>query len=112
MRKRNIVYYVTRQYMKQNKKRTATTFFGIAFMALLMTCVFVGKDTGLGYLEQAAALKEGNWHAAFYDISGEKREEIQNLPYVKETAVSEQRCIYALFHSIHFCLSMRHTPLV
>lgn len=89
MRKRNIVYYVTRQYMKQNKKRTATTFFGIAFMALLLTCVFVGKDTGLGYLEQAAALKEGKWHAAFYDISGEKSEEIQNLPYVKETAVSE-----------------------
>lgn len=89
MRRKNIVYYVTRQYMKQNKKRTATTFFGIAFMVLLMTCVFVGKDTGLGYLEQAASLKEGKWHVAFYDIGKEKQEEIRELPYVKETAASE-----------------------
>ncbi len=87
--KKNIVYHVTRQYMKQNKKRTATTFFGIAFMVLLMTCVFVGKDTGLGFLEQVASLKEGKWHVAFYDIGREKMKEIEELPYVKETAVSE-----------------------
>lgn len=87
--RRNIVYYVTKQYMKQNKKRTATTFFGIAFMVLLMTCVFVGKDTGLGYLEQVASLKEGKWHVSFYDIDKEKREEIQRLSFVKETAASE-----------------------
>ena len=87
--RQNIVYYVTRQYMKRNKKRTATTFFGIAFMVLLMTCVFVGKDTGLGYLEQVASLKEGKWHVSFYDIDKEKLEEIRRLPFVKETAASE-----------------------
>lgn len=87
--RKNIVYYVTKQYMKQNKKRTATTFFGIAFMVLLMTCVFVGKDTGLGFLEQVASLKEGKWHVAFYGIDKEKKEKIEELPYVEETAVSE-----------------------
>lgn len=87
--RRNIVFYVTRQYMKRNKKRTATTFFGIVFMVLLMTCVFVGKDTGIGYLEQASSLKEGKWHVALYEISGKEYEELLALPYVKETAVSE-----------------------
>ena len=55
--RRNIVYYVTRQYMKRNKKRTAVTFLGIMLMVLLMTCIFVGKDTGIGYLEQASYLR-------------------------------------------------------
>ena len=34
---RNIVHYVTGQYMRQNKKRSLTTFFGIVFTVLLMT---------------------------------------------------------------------------
>ena len=54
--KKNIVFYVTRQYMKQNKGRTFTTFAGIVFMVLLMTCVFVGRDTGIYYLQDVASL--------------------------------------------------------
>ena len=35
--KNHIVHYVTKQYMKQNRKRTMTAFFGIVFMVLLIT---------------------------------------------------------------------------
>ena len=62
MNRKNIVFYVTKQYMKQNKKRTFTTFLGIVFMVLLMTCVFVGKDTALKYLEKMAEKNSGSWH--------------------------------------------------
>lgn len=86
--RRNIVYYVTRQYMKRNKKRTAVTFLGIMLMVLLMTCIFVGKDTGIGYLEQASSLKDGKWHVSMYGIGEKEYEEVLSLPYVKETAVS------------------------
>ena len=48
--RKNVVFYVTRQYMKQNKGRTFVTFIGIVFMVILMTGVFIGKDTGIGYL--------------------------------------------------------------
>lgn len=86
--KRNVVHYVTKQYMKQNRKRTWVTFFGIVFMVLLMTCVFVGKDTALGYLEDVASQKEGKWHVALYDVTKEQRDEVLALQGIKETAMS------------------------
>ncbi len=86
--KKNIVFYVTRQYMKQNKGRTLTTFAGIVFMVLLMTCVFVGKDTGIRYLQDVAALKDGKWHVSMYGITSKEYEEVLEVPSVRETAVS------------------------
>lgn len=86
--RKNIVYYVTRQYMKMNKKRTFTTFLGIVFMVLLMTCVFVGKNTAIEQMEQVASQKDGKWHVALYDITGKEREEVEKLTEVEKTAVS------------------------
>ena len=90
MRKKNIVFYVTKQYMKQNKKRTFTTFLGIVFMVLLMTCVFVGKDTALNYLEKMAEKNNGSWHYCVYDVNAEQYDKIKNMPSIAETAVSEE----------------------
>ncbi len=59
MKKHNIVHYVTRQYMRLNRKRTFVTFFGITLMVLLMTCVFAGKDTAVNYLLEVASGSEG-----------------------------------------------------
>lgn len=87
---KNIVYYVTMQYMKKNRKRTATTFAGIVLMALLMTCVFVGRDTGIGYLEDVASIKKGKYHAAMYGVTRETYEEVSRLSYVMQTAGSVQ----------------------
>lgn len=86
--KKNIVFYVTRKYMKQNKGRTFTTFAGIVFMVLLMTCVFVGRDTGIRYLEDVASLKDGKWHVSMYDITQKEYEQVMEVPGVKETAFS------------------------
>lgn len=87
--KNSIVHYVTRQYMKQNRKRTMTAFFGIVFMVLLMTCVFVGKDTAISYLEQVGAAKDGKWHASIYDVNGEEFSEIEAMEHISEAAVSK-----------------------
>ncbi len=86
--RRNIVFYVTAQYMKKNRKRTVTTFAGIVLMVLLMTCVFVGRDTGIQYLEEMAAQKSGRYHAAAYGVSQEGYEKLRALPYVRQTAGS------------------------
>lgn len=86
--RKNIVYYVTRQYMKQNRRRTITTFAGIVFMVLLMTCVFVGKDTGIRYLEKVAAGKDGEGHVSLYEVNGSDYERIQELSYLSESAGS------------------------
>ncbi len=80
----NIVHYVTRQYMLRNKKRTVTSFIGILFMVLLMTCVFVGRDTAVAFLQEAASAREGKWHYALENISGAQLDQIQNLDYISE----------------------------
>ncbi len=87
--RQNIVFYVTRQHMKQNKGRTFVTFIGIVFMVILMTGVFIGKETGIGYLEEIAALKDGKWHVSMYDVTEEMCEEAEALPYVRETGRSQ-----------------------
>lgn len=97
--RKNIVHYVTGQYMRQNKKRTFTTFLGIVFMVVLMTCVFVGKNTGLAFMEHVMSLKDGKWHVSFYDTNQKGLEEIQKLDYVTETAIS------ANYGSTEFALS-------
>lgn len=83
-----IVYHVTWQYMKQNRKRTLTALFGIVFMVLLMTCVFVGKDTAVGYMEQVASAKDGKWHISMYEVTEKEQQAVTGLPYVLETARS------------------------
>ena len=89
MRKKNIVFYVTKQYMKQNKKRTFTTFLGIIFMVMLMTCVFVGKDTAFSYLEQTAALKSGDWHIRAYEA--DSRQYVSSFRISRDSFLRLQR---------------------
>lgn len=84
----NIVHYVTRQYMYLNKKRTFTTLVGIVFMVLLMTCVFVGKDTAVSYLQRVASAKDGKWHYAMYDVTEEQEQQAVDLGYIKEISES------------------------
>ncbi len=79
MNNKKIIFQVTRCYMKRNPRRTAVTFTGIALMVMLMTCVFVGKDTAVHYLENIAALKSGSWHLTVYDIHAEEMPIIKGI---------------------------------
>ena len=88
MTNRKIVHHVTRQYMQKNKKRTFTTLFGIMCMVMLMTCVFVGKDTAVNYLETLASMDKGKWHVSAYDVNEKQYEDLKQLKHVKKTAVS------------------------
>ncbi len=84
-----IVHQITGQYMKMNKKRTLTTFLGIVFMVLLLTCVFVGKDTAIEYMREVASEKNGKWHIAFYDLNQEDYSRLSRVDYVKKTVQSK-----------------------
>lgn len=88
MKNKKIVFHVTRQYMKQNKKRTITTAIGIMFMVMMMTCVFVGKDTAISYLTQVAESKSGSWHMAVYGLNKEQYDKISTLDFVDKAALS------------------------
>ena len=72
MSNKRIIFCVTRKYMRLNRRRTTITFIGVLFMVILMTCVFVGKDTAVDYLERVAELDKGGWHVIAYELDGEK----------------------------------------
>lgn len=97
--KNHVVQYVTFQYMKRNHKRTVTAFLGIVFMVLLMTCVFVGRDTGIAYLEDMGAARDGKWHASIYDINGEELSEIESMEHVSDLAISKSMGLTAFNRS-------------
>ncbi len=88
---RNIVYKVTWKNMKMNMRRTWTSFFGIFFMVLLITCVFVGRKTAVGYLENVSSQIKGKWHATMYDMTEKEYETLGGESYIKEMGRSADK---------------------
>ncbi len=88
MSNNKIVHQVTKEYMKKNKKRTVTTLLGIVFMVMLMTTVFVGKDTAVRYLEKLASLERGSWHISVYNVTDEEYEQICKMEDVEQIGIS------------------------
>lgn len=88
MSNKTIVFQVTKEYMKKNKKRTLITFAGIAVMVVLMTAVFIGRDTALDFLTNAVAADKGSWHAQVYELNAEQVEMVKSLPYTEHLEVS------------------------
>ena len=89
MRNTKIIHQVTFKHMKMNKKRTILSITGIALMVMLLTCVFVGKDTAFRYFVDIASAKNGSYHYAVYNIDREKLTKIKELKGITEIAVTE-----------------------
>gem|GEM_PF-714199 len=88
MKNLKVIFRVTAIYMRKNIRRTLTAFAGILLMVVLMTAVFVGKDTVMAYLSDVAISDHGSWHIQAYDLNAGQFEELSSLPYMKEARVS------------------------
>ena len=88
MNNKKIVFQVTKTYMKKNKKRTTITFLGILVTVILMTAVFIGKDTVMKYMENAVAADQGSWHMQVYDVDKTIVDKIKALPCIDKAEVS------------------------
>ena len=89
MNNNKIIFQVTKTYMLKNRKRTLVTFLGILVMVILMTAVFIGKDTILGYMQNAVVAEKGSWHYQVYDIGKEQAEQIKALDFVDKFEISK-----------------------
>ncbi len=58
-------------------------------MVILMTSVFVGKDTVMDYLQRAVTEEQGSWHYQVYDVSKAEADEIAALASVTQAEVSK-----------------------
>lgn len=88
MKNKKIIFQVTKTYMKKNKKRTIITFAGILVMVVLMTAVFVGKDTVMDFMRRAVEADQGKWHYQVYDVTKEEADEIAALDSIDKLEVS------------------------
>jgi len=88
MKNKKIIFQVTKTYMKKNKKRTIITFAGILVMVVLMTAVFVGKDTVMDFMRRAVEADQGKWHYQVYDVTKEEADEISALKSIDKLEVS------------------------
>ena len=88
MNNKKIVFKVTRTYMMKNKKRTIITFAGILVMVILMTAVFIGKDTVMEFMKKAVEADQGSWQYQVYEVYGKTVNEIAALDSVETVGVS------------------------
>ena len=88
MNNKKIIFQVTKTYMKKNKKRTIITFTGILVMVVLMTAVFIGKDTVMDFMRRAVEADQGKWHYQVYDVTKEEADEISALKSIDKLEVS------------------------
>ena len=88
MKNKKIIFQVTKTYMKKNKKRTLITFAGILVMVVLMTAVFVGKDTVMDFMRRAVEADQGKWHYQVYDVTKEEADETAALDSIDKLEVS------------------------
>ena len=88
MNNKKIVFKVTRAYMKKNRKRTVITFLGIMLMVMMMTAVFVGKDTIMTYMTDIISLQKGSWHFQVYDVDADTMARIKSISCLDKLEVS------------------------
>ena len=91
--KRNIIQYVTWQYLKKNPRRTLISVITMALSVVLLTCVFTGRDTAVHCFTKIAESEYGSWHLACYDISPDEYEKISSMSYITDSAVTENRML-------------------
>ncbi len=88
MNNKRIVFKVTRAYMKKNRKRTVITFLGIMLMVMMMTAVFVGKDTIMTYMTDIISLQKGCWHFQAFDVDSDTMAKLNTISCLDELEVS------------------------
>ena len=88
MSSNRIVHKVTLKYLLQNGKRSLFSLISIILMVILMTGVFIGKDTAIRFFTDIAEVEKGKWHINVYDIDNEQYEKLRALPFVEETGIS------------------------
>lgn len=75
--------------MKKNRTRTIVTVIGVVLSAALLTAVTTFGVSLLNYMAEGAAVKYGDWHAAFLDVDSSFVQEQAGNNEVKKTVTFE-----------------------
>lgn len=73
----NILSKVTRKTLLKNKVRTLVTIVGILLSAAMITAVTVSVSSFQRYLQDLMVAYEGKWHAAFFNVDAQGRQDLE-----------------------------------
>lgn len=93
MRENRIVHQVTLKYLMRNRRRSLISLISISLMVILLTGVFIGKDTAIRFFTDIAEAQRGKWHINVYDVNEEQYEKLKALPFVEETGISSHLAV-------------------
>ena len=68
----NILSRLTLRHLAENRKRTVVTILGIATSTALISAILLGVFSFFRFFGQIAVLRDGNVHAAFYELTEEQ----------------------------------------
>ena len=81
----NVFHKTALEGLKRNKTRTLVTIIGVALSSALITAIAVFGISLLGYLINGAALRYGNWHIEYTQVSREYADNLANQPNVTQS---------------------------
>ncbi|KAB2335564.1 ABC transporter permease [Bacillus mesophilum] len=73
----NIVNKLTIQHLKQNKRRTLVTIFGVIISVAMIAAVTTLGVSFLDLFKKQSIANEGEWHVSYENVSKEQIQEIQ-----------------------------------
>ena len=68
----NIIYKLTWQYMKKNRKRTKATILGIVCTLAVLSAIYFFSQTLLGAIRSSIIDEQGGYHAVFHELDQEQ----------------------------------------
>lgn len=81
---------LTLSHIRQNKKRTALTVFGIVVSVAMIVSVFIGIASFLDYNERMIISSVDSAHFSINSVSKEKLEILRNDDRIKSVGLIEQ----------------------
>ncbi|MBO0991619.1 ABC transporter permease [Bacillus sp. SD088] len=87
----NIVNKLTIRHLKQNKRRTLVTIFGVIISVAMLTAVATIGVSFMDLLKRQSIADEGNWHVFYSDLNEKQLEAVQQDPNTKDVVLSKDR---------------------
>lgn len=87
----NIVNKLTIRHLKQNKRRTLVTIFGVIISVAMLTAVATIGVSFMDLMKRQSIADEGNWHVFYSDLNEKQLEAVQQDPNTKDVVLSKDR---------------------
>ncbi|WP_117168900.1 ABC transporter permease [Paraliobacillus sediminis] len=87
----NIINKLTLRHLKQNKRRTLVTIFGVIISVAMLTAVATLGVSFMDLMKRQAIVTEGEWHVQYKDVNLAQIEAIKEDDATKELIISDDR---------------------